>query len=435
MYLLWILPSCTPDDDAAKDTPDPAVDTAIVDTTEPSRDSGSPPDTGTPQAGPGVAAWGEIRVRVPGWVVTVDDLAIATDGAVYLAGAAWREGWEYTSDIAVTRIDPAGVPDAAFAPDGVLLMDGTQLSAATDVVPAPDGGCYVAGWDYGYDERQPFVARFTAAGVTDPTFGKVPLDLEPGPEETIGLAAVPSGGVVILRGGARGVSAVRLLDDGSLDPAFGDAGAAALPVDIDCTGGSLCTWGTVAVLPDGAVVASVGQPATVVKLDPSGLPDPAYGVGGVVVSQGPSWSHGVHVSADGQVWIGGSEGIEGNAGLLAWIEEVSPTGTLAPSVSVDVGDFGMGVEDLARDAVGRLVLAGRTHEVDWTGGHAALVRAGANGALDPTFGAGGVFELAAVNPEGGELLALEIAANGTLVAAGGQSGVDGIVVLAIDPGP
>ena len=87
-----------------------------------------------------------------------------------------------------------------------------------------DGGVIVAGWA---DDRM-LVARYTAAGALDPSFGDAGVanaDL-PGLGGKANAVILRAGGRILVAGESDGHMAIaRLTGDGRLDPGFGSAGS------------------------------------------------------------------------------------------------------------------------------------------------------------------------------------------------------------------
>jgi uncharacterized delta-60 repeat protein len=365
---------------------------------------------------------------LPGREVTLSDLAVASDGALCAVGSSFPTGHEYASDVLVIRIDPEGQLDSDFGDDGSIEVDRAQNEIASAVATGVEGACLVAGHESVEDfyDFVPFVVEYARRGEVVASFGRVSLDLEPEEETTIDVAATASGGAVVLRGGRAGASVVRVRPDGTLDPAWGVGGVAALPVELDCVGTSFCSYGTVAELADETVLAVVGHPAQVVHLDATGVPDPTYGVDGVAASSGSFRVRAAHVAADGHCWLGGST--SDDDGYVAWAERMDASGGATPPVSVLLDGRGLDLLDLAEDAVGRLVLAGRSHELDWTG-RPALVRIDAEGNLDPTFEEAGQYEVGPATGSSADFTSVEIGADGTVSAIGHHAGTGELLAV------
>jgi uncharacterized delta-60 repeat protein len=101
-----------------------------------------------------------------------EQVSVASDGNYYVSGSY---GVNRTGQMAVTRILPSGTVDTGFGSAGIaritisdcgptarsVALSGSRLYVFGQHTPA--SGCFA--------ERLPIVARLTAAGVLDPTFG------------------------------------------------------------------------------------------------------------------------------------------------------------------------------------------------------------------------------------------------------------------------
>ena len=175
-----------------------------------------------------------------------------------------------------------------------------------------------------------------------------------------------------------------------------------------------------AVAPDGSVVVAgattMGGNAVVLRLTPSGAPDPSFGPGGVRVFDfgGADAAHAVAIQPDGRIVIAGT----GAAGRAILVTRLFPDGTPDPSFDGD-GTAGIDLapgEDVAFAIAvqpdGRIVTAGATGSPS----NAVFVRMARTGAIDRTFGLAGV---RVVDAGGADVVrALALRPDGRIVAAG-----------------
>lgn len=137
-----------------------------------------------------------------------------------------------------------GEPDPAFSADGKVTAVwalGTETWAEATAAAAVGGGAVVVGGTGLYLQGSGIIpssdlllARWTNGGILDPAWGnsgrlRLGFDLvENGFDELLGLFADPDGRLTVLAWTASGTGArpamVRLLADGTPDPAFGDGG-------------------------------------------------------------------------------------------------------------------------------------------------------------------------------------------------------------------
>lgn len=262
-----------------------------------------------------------------------------------------------------------GDPDSAFSGDGkaVFTWLASYVQVETSAVAAfADGSIVTAGWvDNGNNNRDFAMARFTASGAVDTTFGNlgstvVPFDLMPGGDDrAVGVFAQPDGKVLVAGYANIGVrpftlpALLRLLPSGQPDPSFGPGGKQVVtthPLGTNAnflftiaeqqSDGKILLGGTCGSCP-------AGSPADllVVRLLPSGAVDTTFG---------------------NQGWISYGR-LDGDA----YLEER--------------------LGDIAVDAVGRILLSGSTELPSDPNERRTplIVCLGANGVPDPTFGEGG----------------------------------------------
>ena len=195
------------------------------------------------------------------------DLALLPDGRFATVG--------FVDDSLVTRVSLTrhlqnGTPDPSFSGDGVLASElSPQYSIATSMILLPDNRMIVGGHLDNGAARDFFVARYTASGTLDPTFGVGGYTrvVQPGSDELYSIAQAPDG--KLLLAGSTGSSpgpyngdfqVVRLSADGVLDQGFGVGGVARVDLGANDHG-----FG-VAVQPDGKPVA-VGASAPSIQAD------------------------------------------------------------------------------------------------------------------------------------------------------------------------
>jgi uncharacterized delta-60 repeat protein len=266
--------------------------------------------------------------------------------------------------------------------------------------------------------------RAAPAGDLDPTFGTGGKVLFP-PGDLGGIAdvAVLADGRIVLAEAPSApvhnpVDVIRLTAVGAADPTFGDGGRAVIDFGGPVGGGG------VAVLPGGAVLVGTGVPGgvSVARLTPAGIPDPAFGAGGRAAVVAPGWGmivRAVLVQPDGRIVLTGEGGDAARRGVQ--VRRLTADGRPDPAfgdggrANFDLGSVGSAVAGGALQPDGRIVLVGDGRRSDPLGSQFLALRLTPAGALDPTFGTGGVaavdFEFAdgvrgvAVQPDGRIVLA------------------------------
>lgn len=290
----------------------------------------------------------------------------------------------------------------------------------------------------------PSPAGGQTAGSAVPSGTKVvTVDLGPGSDAAFGLAVQPDGRTVVVgtsnvrreAGGYSKMAVLRFLKDGGLDPTFGDGGRVLLDE-------GRSAWAqSVAVQPDGRIVVVGGMEdwggevignMAVTRLDPDGRRDPTFN-GGQVVALNDRVTYGnarhVTLQPDGKLIVTGVA----SPRLGDFDRRVSAVAVLrlTPSGALDgsFGDRGLVRTDLdgweqydvgvfaAVRPDGRIVVAGTTSSASASGSppvHQIMVQYTAAGALDPTFGNGGIV----LNPVASSATAAVMKPNGTVVTTG-----------------
>jgi len=160
---------------------------------------------------------------------SAEAVAIATDGTVVAAGSAAASD-DGPRSFGVVRYHPNGHLDRTFSGDGKATARVGSTSDGDSVVLQPDGKVVVGG-EYFHPGIDWALARFTAAGRLDHSFGgdgKVTTTFGPGTNNFGGLMRQASGDLVACGakhdGDAITLLLTRYLPNGSLDPGFGTGG-------------------------------------------------------------------------------------------------------------------------------------------------------------------------------------------------------------------
>jgi uncharacterized delta-60 repeat protein len=265
--------------------------------------------------------------------------------------------------------------------------------------------------------------RLAPAGDLDPTFGTGGWVTLPTQIDIPDAVATQSDGKIIFAGlvqipgqlyAVLGVS--RLNPGGSLDPSFGTGGVDAVPPDSWLPDALDETPAAVAVRPDGRIVVAevvqTRQPANgstppvihnnfaAVQLLPDGSLDSSFGVGGAALvpsfevsgaTVDPGDLKAAALQPDGDLVLAGT--VDANMfGVVRLLPNGSPDptfGSAGQTVHV-VNPSGQSIENLTGATVqpdGRIVLVGL---FSGSGTNSAVIRLNQDGALDATFGTGGV---------------------------------------------
>ncbi|MEW6270278.1 MAG: hypothetical protein AB1689_13385 [Thermodesulfobacteriota bacterium] len=330
-----------------------------------------------------------------------------------------------------------GALDPGFGAGGKAAAHLAGDDAAQAVALTDDGRIVVAGHARSAAGQDAALARFTADGVLDPSFGdggRALADLG-GDDAAYGVAVQSDGAVVVAgttaAGGGPGAdfAVVRLDASGTLDAAFAGRGRAR----VDFAGGDDHAR-ALALAPDGRVVVAGwtrrGRRTrlALARLTRDGEPDPSFGgAGRVEGGSGASddRAHAVALQPDGRIVVAGTQGSD----LLVarFLADGTPDRTFGRSGSVTIDAGG----DDAAHAVavadgGALVVAGASSTGD--GSRAVLARLRGDGARDARFGADGVATFAVA---GGPSVArgVVLQRDGRIVVAGFAGRDDSDLVL------
>lgn len=246
-------------------------------------------------------------------------IAVQPDGKIVVAGRSLNALENGTWVFAVARYLPTGALDPAFGQGGrVVTAIGANGAEAYGVAVQPDGKIVLAGRSFTRpaDALPVFaLARYNPDGSLDPTFGQGgSVTSGVGTEGTARAVAVQPDGKIVAAGagtfdGNANFAVVRYNPDGALDEAFGTGGL----TTIDFAGAEDVSRG-VAIRPDGKIAvaghATAGGHAAfaVARFTAQGTPDPEFGGGGVVSSIGgnrDSEAHALALQPDGKLVAGG----------------------------------------------------------------------------------------------------------------------------------
>jgi uncharacterized delta-60 repeat protein len=281
--------------------------------------------------------------------IGVRALRALPDGATLAEGATWAARFS-------ARIGANGALEPDFGDGGILVVRHTHKSIGRVQALAVTASRILALGETdagGIYDPVPAVFRFLPNGTVDRGFaggrGYVKM-----PGHTIGFAADPRGGAVVLSGKYSKNAVTRVTAGGKLDPRFGVEGVAPLPEH-----GSVISRGrrhklevtprTIAAFPDGGALVSAeasGFLSTsrieLIRLTRSGALDRSFGRGGVVLIglglHGDCTARSMVLEDDGRIVLGGSIRRAGSSGAgrtRAAVIRLLPNGRLDPSFGRD----------------------------------------------------------------------------------------------------
>jgi uncharacterized delta-60 repeat protein len=383
-------------------------------------------------------------------------VAVQPDGRVVIAGSA------FNGDFLVARYLSNGSLDPSFGTGGLVTTDFGGSDGAVAVSVRSSGKILVAGATTANpgDPMEFAAARYNPDGSLDTSFGTVGKATAPYGASNISVA-IEADGSFDLAGSVFNTDAdirvARYLPGGTPDTSFGTGGM--VTTDLGAGDSAL---GIVAQT-DGKLVvggntgngADIGKFA-LARYDSSGDLDASFGTNGVVTTDISTLDDGVSALAlrpDGRIVAVGSTFPSPTGNLRDFaVAQYLDDGRLDASFGtggVTTTDFG-GNYDVAWttmiDPAGRIVAAGISGSYSPGAFRFALARFQPNGALDPSFGSGGLVTTDFPGSDD-DVLALASGADGKIVAAGysftyDPSGATGTVALAryqgaqqLPPGP
>jgi uncharacterized delta-60 repeat protein len=343
------------------------------------------------------------------------------DGKLVAAGSADNE-------MALARYLSSGKLDPSFGDGGravLHLPDGAGFGAFTALSLLPDGRLVAVGDPL---ERGVLVARFLSDGSLDPTFGDGGLARSYVRVSAHSALALRADGTIVVGGdAARGFGLIRYLPTGELDPSFGSDGIVTTRFSADGDLRGLVTQS------DGRVVAAGWsyEGFVVARYLEDGSLDPSFGEGGQVTTTFSSGLHGaaaLTIQPDGMLVAAGQAGDDPCWMALARYETDGDLDPAFGEAGTVVTDLGVGCErasEVRVDPQGRIVAVGGAGRTGRT--RIAVVRYLADGSLDTSFGLGGIVALE-VSPATDWAYGLTIEPGGAIVAAGhGFSRADWVI--------
>lgn len=297
-------------------------------------------------------------------------LVVDLDGAHDVARAVTQDSAGRTVVVGKTddagfvlRLDQDGRLDPSFADGGVLVLkhDSVSLLDLNHVVTAPEGKLtvtgrftYVAGGEY--PDQAMVAVRLIDDGSLDPSFGDdgfaIVWDVI---ASSSALLVDPEGRVVLAGSNTDTIVTARLTSDGSPDLSFGDGGVARIETADQVVIKDIVETG------EGRYVLAALNGAGLFALDASGQPFTGFGPNGQRASASYTDLHALAVDAKGQLWVAGSNRSGWQASsqdsFLALIDV--DDGDVIESASTDIAGLREDVAlDLGMDALGRLTLGG-----------------------------------------------------------------------------
>jgi uncharacterized delta-60 repeat protein len=338
--------------------------------------------------------------------IVARDLDVLPDGRILVAATAQTLTGGTAPGIVVARLTADGHLDATFGDDGIASVTTAAGGVTLGHMTRQSTGAIVLAGTHPITSNAGILARLTADGLVDTTFGssgQVRVLLGGAATRLDDVAADGADRLVVTGWRTTGASgkgqlaAARFTATGALDTTYGSghpgyttpdlAGAAPATYDVEGRRLLLAADGraTIAATVTGA---GANHRAGLARLSPDGVPDPAFGSGGTA-TQDASPSHitdveDLAVASDGGLTLAGrmTVGTTQQVALLGFRADGTPDTALAPghvpttnATNFTIGDAG---DDeayaVALTPAGHPLIAGRT--TDGAGHTGFLARAG-----------------------------------------------------------
>jgi uncharacterized delta-60 repeat protein len=359
-------------------------------------------------------------------------VVVQGDGKIVTAGQAEENG---ENEIVATRMAPTGVLDSSFGSGGVVTVrinGGAGVDSGAGLALQADGKIVIAGSGRNgtYGPLTFAAVRLTTSGSLDQSFGHGGItNVAIGSTSIANALVIQPDGKIVLAGTALDAhnefAVARLNPDGSLDAGFGSSGTTTFP---NYTGGA---WG-LGLQRDGKLVlagqtdyagsqVSGAQQFMAARVNPNGSPDTSFGNGGVetVPVGGTALGYGVAVQGDGKLVLAGPAFT--TTGVNAAVRLTS-SGALDPTYGsggiATVPDWN-GANGIILDAAGKVLLPAVG---------ASLLRLNTNGTADASFGSGGNVLAKLGTNDAANGAALQ--ADGKIVLAGAAT-INGRIVISV----
>lgn len=244
-------------------------------------------------------------------------MTIQPDGKIVVAGSAYDS--THLADFALARYNIDGSLDASFGNAGKVHFDfGTSACQATSLAMQADGKLVVGGYHSVNNISHFAIARVTANGSLDPTFGvdgKQVTMLTANTSRSYSIALQPDGkiviaGFVIAVDPYYDFAVVRYLTDGTPDSTFSDDGIVITSVNPYIDYAHALT-----IQQDGKIVVAGATSGTglqndflLVRYNPDGTLDGSFGIDGHIITQvsaGYETIYAVRLQPDGKLVAGG----------------------------------------------------------------------------------------------------------------------------------
>ena len=261
---------------------------------------------------------GKVTVSFGGIRDAASSIAVQGDRKIVMAGTTTSVGG--IGDFALVRCTEFGELDTSFGTNGrVITSIGSGFDFGHALALQSDGKLIVAGSSGSGSNTDFALARYTEAGLLDPSFGIGGMVITPMGTggDTTSSVVVQSNGMIVVAGssssgGSTDFALARYTPAGALDTSFGFGGKVITPIG---AGADRCT--SMAIQSDGNIILAgyshngSNNDFALARYTPSGALDTTFGIGGKVttpIGSGDDEGSGMVVQSDGKIVVGGYSG-------------------------------------------------------------------------------------------------------------------------------
>jgi uncharacterized delta-60 repeat protein len=343
-------------------------------------------------------------------------ITVQPDGKILVAGYSELRGFR---DFAMARYHADGALDASFGVGGKVTTDIAAIDEGKSIALQADGKILVAGSSTSSNNVASafVVARYTANGSPDPTFGgagRVTTSVSGYFNETpVGIVQLANGKIVVGGSSPDAFLLARYQADGSPDPSFGKGGKVfqTFPQFVDASDMSVLADGTIVLVGSNRY----DHDFMVARFNADGSLDASFGTAGAVYTRfdmdgagNPYMSYGrtdtagaVAIDASGRVVVAGSSEMNMGQGYVGRVAVARYLSNGALDTSFSARGFALtefpatlslhvDIHDVLMQADGKILAVGNSNQ---KGGSVSfstiLIRYNPDGTLDRQFGAGG----------------------------------------------
>ncbi len=373
----------------------------------------------------------------------VGSVVVQPDGKIVVLGTQYGP---QTADFYLARYASNGSLDAAFGVSGLVFSSLPAKTYSGSMVLQADGRILITAQRIFGQSSNIMLARFKSDGSPDLSFGEtgmVTIDIG-GTDDPRGLAVLPDGKILAIGRNETQNVLMRLTSVGELDTSFDGDGKASVGIG----SGYL---NDIAVRPNGKIVVAGGtatgftaDPAIdflVMQFNPNGSPDNSFsGDGKATAAVGSFADIGwrVKLQADEEILVAGTIYIDSSGGRSDFaIVRFNADGSLDTTFDLDgkavteVGNLGDGLGDIEIQSNGKIVAVGAQAGDGNDYYRPVIVRYLPDGALDASFGSGGLLTEFVGNDAFFNALAIQ--PDGKLVAVGYNTGQSMVIRYLGDP--